>query len=152
MQVHFALKYNLSPVGAFGSLLLSIFLCCHVLLYSPLAVFIPFLVRYDCTRVDNGYCRLEGSGTCKQERSRSLGSRLGHSSSHLGVCRVFSLVMLGPLLHSSSSVYPPSPTSPLHIALTDTFSTSQFLDPSSFTPARARAWRGLRQDSGDPIE
>lgn len=48
-------------------------------------------------------------------------------------------------------VYPPSPTSPLHIALTDTFSTAQFLDPSTFTLERARAWKGLRQDSGDPF-
>ncbi|CED82607.1 nicotinate phosphoribosyltransferase [Phaffia rhodozyma] len=48
------------------------------------------------------------------------------------------------------SVYPPSPTSPLHTALTDTFSTPIFF--STFTADRARAWRGLRQDSGDPIE
>lgn len=39
---------------------------------------------------------------------------------------------------------------PLSIALTDTFGTDFFL--AHFTPEQARAWRGLRQDSGDPIE
>lgn len=47
-------------------------------------------------------------------------------------------------------VYPPAPNSPLHIALTDTLTTADFFR-AAFTPSRARAWRGLRQDSGDPI-
>ena len=38
----------------------------------------------------------------------------------------------------------------LSIALTDTFGTDFFLE--NFTVAQAHAWRGLRQDSGDPIE
>lgn len=46
-------------------------------------------------------------------------------------------------------MYPPAPNSPLHIALTDTFSSAVFF--ADFTAARARAWRGLRQDSGDPL-
>lgn len=47
------------------------------------------------------------------------------------------------------SVYPPVPNSPLHIALTDTFSSRIFFN--DFTAERASAWRGLRQDSGDPL-
>ncbi len=37
----------------------------------------------------------------------------------------------------------------LSIALTDTFGTDFFF--RDFTPEQARAWKGLRQDSGDPI-
>ncbi|KAL7409003.1 Quinolinate phosphoribosyl transferase [Mrakia frigida] len=47
-------------------------------------------------------------------------------------------------------VYPPSPLSPLHIALTDTLSTPIFFR-TAFTSQRAQAWKGLRQDSGDPL-
>jgi len=47
-------------------------------------------------------------------------------------------------------VYPPSPTSPLHIALTDTLSTPIFFS-TAFSLSRAQAWKGLRQDSGDPL-
>jgi nicotinate phosphoribosyltransferase len=36
----------------------------------------------------------------------------------------------------------------LSIALPDTFGTAAFL--REFTPAQARAWKGFRQDSGDP--
>lgn len=39
---------------------------------------------------------------------------------------------------------------PLSIALTDTFGSDFFF--SDFTEEQARKWRGLRQDSGDPIE
>ncbi|OHA47652.1 MAG: nicotinate phosphoribosyltransferase [Candidatus Terrybacteria bacterium RIFCSPHIGHO2_01_FULL_48_17] len=38
----------------------------------------------------------------------------------------------------------------LSLALTDTFGTEFFLD--NFTPDQAWQWRGMRQDSGDPIE
>lgn len=38
----------------------------------------------------------------------------------------------------------------LSIALTDTFTSDFFF--SDFTPEQARQWRGLRHDSGDPIE
>jgi len=38
---------------------------------------------------------------------------------------------------------------PLSIALTDTFGTGFFF--RDFTPEQAAAWRGLRQDSGDPF-
>jgi len=38
----------------------------------------------------------------------------------------------------------------LSIALTDTFTTDFFF--ADFTPEQAKNWRGLRQDSGDPIE
>ncbi len=37
----------------------------------------------------------------------------------------------------------------MSIALTDTYGTDFFL--RDFTPAQARAWRGLRHDSGDPF-
>jgi len=40
--------------------------------------------------------------------------------------------------------------SDLSIALTDTFTSDFFF--SDFTPEQAEAWRGLRHDSGDPIE
>jgi len=38
---------------------------------------------------------------------------------------------------------------PLSIALTDTYGTDFFF--KDFTPEQAQAWRGLRQDSGDPF-
>ena len=38
----------------------------------------------------------------------------------------------------------------LSIALTDTFGTDFFLE--NFSPEQAQAWRGFRQDSGDPIK
>ncbi|KAK7690150.1 hypothetical protein QCA50_006799 [Cerrena zonata] len=38
----------------------------------------------------------------------------------------------------------------LLLALTDTFSTEAFFQDFVQDPARARRWRGLRQDSGDP--
>ena len=38
----------------------------------------------------------------------------------------------------------------LAIALTDTYGTGFFF--ADFKPAQARDWRGLRQDSGDPVE
>ncbi len=38
---------------------------------------------------------------------------------------------------------------PLSIALTDTYGTDFFF--RDFTPEQARAWKGLRQDSGDPF-
>ncbi len=38
----------------------------------------------------------------------------------------------------------------LSVALTDTFGSEFFLD--DFTPEQAEAWKGLRHDSGDPIE
>jgi len=38
----------------------------------------------------------------------------------------------------------------LSIALTDTFTSDFFFD--DFTPEMAESWRGLRQDSGDPIK
>jgi len=48
-------------------------------------------------------------------------------------------------------VYPVSPSNALHIALTDTFTTDAFFKDFSSKPALAARWRGLRQDSGDPI-
>ncbi|KAI0313181.1 nicotinate phosphoribosyltransferase [Amylostereum chailletii] len=39
----------------------------------------------------------------------------------------------------------------LLLALTDTFSTKAFFQDFSEDPERARRWRGLRQDSGDPF-
>lgn len=39
---------------------------------------------------------------------------------------------------------------PLSIALTDTYGTDFFF--RDFKPEQARAWKGLRQDSGDPFE
>ncbi|KAI0259862.1 nicotinate phosphoribosyltransferase, partial [Gloeopeniophorella convolvens] len=44
-------------------------------------------------------------------------------------------------------VYP----SALLLALTDTFSTRAFFEDFAADGARARRWRGLRQDSGDPF-
>lgn len=43
------------------------------------------------------------------------------------------------------------PSGALHIALTDTFSTQPFFDDFVSDPVRARKWKGLRQDSGDPF-
>ncbi|THV02788.1 nicotinate phosphoribosyltransferase [Dendrothele bispora CBS 962.96] len=39
----------------------------------------------------------------------------------------------------------------LLVALTDTFTTDAFFKDISKNPERARTWRGLRQDSGDPF-
>lgn len=43
------------------------------------------------------------------------------------------------------------PSHVLGIALTDTFSTKPFFTDFVSNPERARLWRGLRQDSGDPF-
>ncbi|TDL21416.1 nicotinate phosphoribosyltransferase [Rickenella mellea] len=45
------------------------------------------------------------------------------------------------------AVYPQGPL----LALTDTFSTGVFLKEFAADPERARRWKGLRQDSGDPF-
>ncbi|KAK4054474.1 nicotinate phosphoribosyltransferase [Microbotryomycetes sp. JL201] len=44
------------------------------------------------------------------------------------------------------------PSGALSIALTDTFSTKPFFNDFVSKPERARRWRGLRQDSGDPFK
>ncbi|GJN90548.1 hypothetical protein Rhopal_003560-T1 [Rhodotorula paludigena] len=44
------------------------------------------------------------------------------------------------------------PDGSLGIALTDTFTTKPFFDDFVSNPERARRWRGLRQDSGDPLK
>ncbi|KZO96733.1 nicotinate phosphoribosyltransferase [Calocera viscosa TUFC12733] len=46
--------------------------------------------------------------------------------------------------------YPTTPSNALHIGLTDTFSSDVFFRDFLADPARARRWRGLRQDSGSP--
>lgn len=48
-----------------------------------------------------------------------------------------------------SQVYPDGS---LGIALTDTFTTRPFFEDFVANPERARRWKGLRQDSGDPIK
>ncbi|GAA5868235.1 hypothetical protein JCM3774_000612 [Rhodotorula dairenensis] len=44
------------------------------------------------------------------------------------------------------------PDGSLGIALTDTFTTRPFFEDFVANPERARRWKGLRQDSGDPIK
>ncbi|KAK4702232.1 nicotinate phosphoribosyltransferase, partial [Phenoliferia sp. Uapishka_3] len=44
------------------------------------------------------------------------------------------------------------PSGALSIALTDTFTTAPFFDDFLSNPERARRWKGLRQDSGDPVK
>ncbi|KPV74795.1 uncharacterized protein RHOBADRAFT_49763 [Rhodotorula graminis WP1] len=44
------------------------------------------------------------------------------------------------------------PDGSLGIALTDTFTTKPFFDDFVANPERARRWKGLRQDSGDPLK
>ncbi|GAA5854293.1 hypothetical protein JCM9279_005113, partial [Rhodotorula babjevae] len=44
------------------------------------------------------------------------------------------------------------PSGALSIALTDTFTTKPFFDDFVADPERARRWKGLRQDSGDPLK
>lgn len=41
---------------------------------------------------------------------------------------------------------------PLHTALTDTFRSVVFFREVQASPGLARRWRGIRQDSGDPLE
>ncbi|CAE6447066.1 unnamed protein product [Rhizoctonia solani] len=50
------------------------------------------------------------------------------------------------------ATYPTTKSNTLHIALTDTFSTDAFNLNFKTDAARAERWRGLRQDSGDPLE
>ncbi|KAG8712868.1 nicotinate phosphoribosyltransferase [Ceratobasidium sp. 395] len=50
------------------------------------------------------------------------------------------------------ATYPTTKSNVLHIALTDTFSTEAFAANFITDVERAKRWRGLRQDSGDPIE
>lgn len=47
--------------------------------------------------------------------------------------------------------YPTTKSNVLHIALTDTFSTEAFNEDFKKDVERAKRWRGLRQDSGDPL-
>ncbi|GAA6042135.1 hypothetical protein JCM8097_003127, partial [Rhodosporidiobolus ruineniae] len=44
------------------------------------------------------------------------------------------------------------PDGSLGIALTDTFTTKPFFDDFVSNPDRAKRWKGLRQDSGDPFK
>ncbi|SCV71949.1 BQ2448_4643 [Microbotryum intermedium] len=44
------------------------------------------------------------------------------------------------------------PSKALSVALTDTFSTKPFFDDFVANPERSKTWRGLRQDSGDPLD
>ena len=44
------------------------------------------------------------------------------------------------------------PSGALSIALTDTFTTRPFFEDFFSNPERARMWKGLRQDSGDPVK
>ncbi|POY74549.1 hypothetical protein BMF94_2310 [Rhodotorula taiwanensis] len=44
------------------------------------------------------------------------------------------------------------PDGSLGIALTDTFTTRPFFEDFIAKPERARRWKGLRQDSGDPVK
>ncbi|BGP40195.1 nicotinate phosphoribosyltransferase [Rhodotorula kratochvilovae] len=44
------------------------------------------------------------------------------------------------------------PDGSLGVALTDTFTTKPFFDDFVAKPERARRWKGLRQDSGDPFK
>ncbi|GAA5850587.1 hypothetical protein JCM8547_001921 [Rhodosporidiobolus lusitaniae] len=44
------------------------------------------------------------------------------------------------------------PSGALSIALTDTFTTKPFFEDFVSQPERARRWKGLRQDSGDPFK
>ncbi|GAA5825903.1 hypothetical protein JCM5353_004547 [Sporobolomyces roseus] len=44
------------------------------------------------------------------------------------------------------------PDGSLSIALTDTFTTKPFFEDFTSNPERALRWKGLRQDSGDPLQ
>lgn len=48
-------------------------------------------------------------------------------------------------------VYPSTPSNGLHIALTDTFTSEVFFREFIGDPDRARRWKGLRHDSGNPV-
>ncbi|CAE6412669.1 unnamed protein product [Rhizoctonia solani] len=50
------------------------------------------------------------------------------------------------------ATYPTTESNILHIALTDTFSTDAFNLDFKANIARAKRWRGLRHDSGDPFK
>lgn len=54
-----------------------------------------------------------------------------------------------PIDAHDSQIYPDGS---LGIALTDTFTTKPFFDDFVSNPERARRWKGLRQDSGDPFK
>jgi nicotinate phosphoribosyltransferase len=54
--------------------------------------------------------------------------------------------------HKVPTVYPSSPTSPLHTMLTDTYAVKVFFEEFASSPARALRWNGLRHDSGDPLK
>lgn len=65
---------------------------------------------------------------------------------------IVSVSFFDSLLCVSDSLLPLKtyPSGALSIALTDTFSSKPFFADFSSNPQRARRWRGLRQDSGDP--
>ncbi|KAJ9115926.1 hypothetical protein QFC22_005069 [Naganishia vaughanmartiniae] len=54
-------------------------------------------------------------------------------------------------MDSWEKVYPPSPTSPLHTMLTDTYTTRTFFQEFTADAERALRWNGLRHDSGSPV-
>ncbi|EJU04699.1 nicotinate phosphoribosyltransferase [Dacryopinax primogenitus] len=79
-------------------------------------------------------------GTIAHEWTMGIASLLGyeHANAHA--------------LDLWEDTYPTSPSNALHIGLTDTFSSEVFFRDFLADPARARRWRGLRQDSGSPEE
>ncbi|CAL1712964.1 unnamed protein product [Somion occarium] len=76
----------------------------------------------------------EPIGTIAHEWFMAVGALLGYDNAN------------GKSLDLWESVYP----NVLLLALTDTFSTEAFYKDFVKDPARARRWKGLRQDSGDP--
>ncbi|KAF8339683.1 Quinolinate phosphoribosyl transferase [Cantharellus anzutake] len=101
---------------------------------------------------------------------KSTGELKGTSNVHLA--RLYNLTPIGTIAHEWTmgvaavkgydapnmtalslweAVYPPEPTNALHIALTDTFTSHVFFEELKEHPEFARRWRGIRQDSGDPI-
>lgn len=92
----------------------------------------------------NTYCAMKYGtlpmGTSAHERDMALAAMMDNDAEGNGV-----RASLSRSLHNWWEMYGRG----LSIALTDTFGTDFFF--RTMTPAQAHAWKGLRQDSGDPI-
>jgi len=82
---------------------------------------------------------LKPIGTIAHEWTMGIGAYRGYERANLDALEMW------------EQVYPTTVSNELHIALTDTFTSAVFFKDFARNPGLALRWRGVRQDSGDPI-